>query len=362
MRGPIGYFSSSYVEARQKFLDTCTSVGAPVTHYLNPNGVGPHNEDLVTDVACIGPSNAELLYIVASATHGVEGFLGSGCQVGFLRERLFEERPRNSSILFVHAMNPFGFAHVRRVNEDNVDLNRNFVNHTEPYPIKAEYELVHPFLVPEEWDGPSRASADGKISSLIETHGLAWYQSAVSSGQYLHSDGVFYGGQVPVWSNQNWRKILAKFAPGRLRIGFLDLHTGLGPYGYGEPMFLSWPDMIQYERARQWYGDDVTAPEAGDSTSAAVQGVVAASFKDVDVNAEITAIALEFGTVPVLEVLDAVRADNWLYVHGNPLSSMGKTIKRQIRDAFYCDEDDWKHLVWDRSVDIFRKGLSGLGG
>ena len=29
----------------------------------------------------------------------------------------------------IHALNPFGFAHLRRANEDNVDLNRNFVDH-----------------------------------------------------------------------------------------------------------------------------------------------------------------------------------------------------------------------------------------
>ena len=120
--------------------------------------------------------------------------------------------------------------------------------------------------------------------------------------------------------------------------------------------------MAQYERARQWYGDEVTAPEAGDSTSSAVQGVVAAAFADLAADAEVTAIALEYGTLPVTDVLEAVRADNWLYAHGDPTSARGAEVKRQIRDAFYCDKDDWKGLVWERAVDILRKGLTGLGG
>ena len=79
-------------------------------------------------------------------------------------------------------------------------------------------------------------------------------------------------------------------------------------------------------------------------------------------DAEQTAITLEFGTLPLEEVHEAIRADNWLYVHGDPTSAMGAEIKRQIRDAFYCDKDDWKGLVWERAVDILRKGLAGLGG
>jgi hypothetical protein len=362
MRSPIRYFSSDYFEARDKFLDACNIAGASVNQFLNPNAVGPDGSELYTDIAYIGPIDAPLLFIVASGTHGVEGFLGSGCQVGYLTEKLYQDRPDGSAIVLVHAMNPFGFAHVRRVNEDNVDLNRNFVDHMIPYPEKPDYEFVHSWLVPEDWDGPSRSDSDKAIATYIEERGFSAYQSAVSSGQYKHADGVFYGGNQPSWSNNNWRQFLTGSVSDRQHVGFLDLHTGLGPYGYGEPIFLSWPDMAQYERARQWYGEDVTAPEAGDSTSAAVQGVVASAFHDLGAKCEITAIALEYGTIPVEDVLEAVRADNWLYVHGRLNSVIGREIKQQIRDAFYCDADDWKHLVWDRAVDILQKGFVGLEG
>ena len=358
----VGHFSADYPEARGKFLEACARTGAVLTHYRNPDATGPDGGALHTDVARLGPADAELLYIVASATHGVEGFLGSGCQIGFLREALHAERPAGSCLLLVHAMNPYGFAHVRRVNENNVDLNRDFVDHDLPYPEKPDYDAVHPLLLPADWDGPARAAADRGIVAYIAEHGFAAYQSAVSSGQYAHADGVFYGGNAPSWSNRTWRRLLAEHVPGRRRVGFLDLHTGRGPYGYGEPIFLSWPDLAQYERARDWYGAEVTAPEAGDSTSSAVQGVAAAAFGDLDSTVEVTAIALEYGTIPVADMLEAVRADNWLYVHGDPATPMGRAIKRQIRDAFYCDADDWKELVWERAVDILRKGFVGLAG
>ncbi|MBM3518241.1 MAG: DUF2817 domain-containing protein [Alphaproteobacteria bacterium] len=355
------FFSATYSEARGKFLDACTAAGAVVKSLRNPNAVGPQGEALYTDVARFGPAESELLFIAASATHGVEGFCGSGCQVGFMRTRSHEARPAGSTLLLIHAMNPYGFAHVRRVNEENIDLNRNFVDHSRPHPASSAYDEIHPLILPDDWDGPARASADRAIAAYIAERGMPAFQSAMSGGQYAHSDGVFFGGRAPAWSNKMWRGLLAEQMPGRRRVAFLDLHTGLGPYGYGEPIFLSWPDMAAFERARQWYGTDVTAPEAGTSTSAVVRGVVATAFADLAAPAEITGIALEFGTMPVAEVLGAVRADNWLYARGDPSSPRGREIKRQIRDAFYCDKDDWKGMVFERADAVLREGFAGLG-
>ena len=75
--------------------------------------------------------------VIISETHGVEGFCGSGCQVGFLVERVYEGLPKTVGVALVHALNPYGFAWLRRVNEDNVDLNRNFRDFTEPPPSSS---------------------------------------------------------------------------------------------------------------------------------------------------------------------------------------------------------------------------------
>ena len=83
-----GHFSADYPEARGKFLDAWADTGAVLTYDRNPNAIGRDGGALYTEVARLGPTDADLLYIVASATHGVEGFLGSGCQIGFLREAI----------------------------------------------------------------------------------------------------------------------------------------------------------------------------------------------------------------------------------------------------------------------------------
>ncbi len=43
--------------------------------------------------------------------------------------------------------------------------------------------------------------------------------------------------------------------------------------------------------------------------------------------------ALEYGTQPVPDVMLALRADNWLHLHGDVGSAQGRAIKRQVRDA-----------------------------
>jgi predicted deacylase len=123
-------FSDSYAEARRKFLAAASTAGAAVAEYRNPFP-GPAGEPLFTDTALLGNPDADQIFIISSGVHGVEGFCGSACQIALLQSGILSST-KSSAILLVHALNPFGFAHLRRTNEDNVDLNRNFVDHTHP--------------------------------------------------------------------------------------------------------------------------------------------------------------------------------------------------------------------------------------
>ena len=145
MTHPRNHFADSYTEARRKFLAAAKNADAVLGEYRHPLP-GPCGEALFTDTALLGNSNAERLVIVSSGVHGVEGFCGSACQIALLHSGLLAGA-KSCAILLVHALNPFGFAHLRRTNEDNVDLNRNFVDHAHP-PTNGDYERLHPLLVP----------------------------------------------------------------------------------------------------------------------------------------------------------------------------------------------------------------------
>jgi hypothetical protein len=350
-------FSATYAEARDKFLSAARQAGAQIESYAHPLK-GPGGGDLATDVARLGPAGASRLAVVSSATHGVEGYCGSGIQVGLLRSDIKRQLPGDTAILFVHAHNPHGFAHDRRVTEDNVDLNRNFRDFDAPAPVNAAYAELHPWLVPEDWDGPARAAADKAIAEFIEAKGIFAYQAAVFGGQYDHADGLFFGGFEATWSNRTIRALAANWCGEADHIALLDLHTGLGPRGFGELIAIG--DAASTARAKAWYGDEARSLSGGESVSAQVQGTMNLGYEQSVGEAQLTAIAIEYGTLPQADVLQALRADNWLHLHGDVASEAGRAIKQNVRDAFYGDDDQWKSDIWTRALDITRKALAGL--
>jgi hypothetical protein len=117
------YFSATYSEARQNFLQAARAADAAIEAHVNPNVSGVEGEELATDVARFGEMDAEALLIVISGTHGNEGFCGSGCQTGFIRKGVIDARPKSVALLMAHAINPYGFSHIRRVTEDNDRMN-----------------------------------------------------------------------------------------------------------------------------------------------------------------------------------------------------------------------------------------------
>jgi hypothetical protein len=368
-----GSFSDSFAEARAKFRAAAAAAGAEVTTFSNP-AAGPEGdvcersglkamptaETLSTDVAWIGPQDATRLVYAQSGTHGVEGFCGSGIQVGWLERRLVRELPPGTALLLAHAINPYGFAWQRRVTEDNVDLNRNFVDHAGDYPVNAGYETLRDAICPPDWSDAARAAADGVLMSYARDHGEMALQAAISSGQYSDATGVFYGGRAETWSNRTLVELLRRHAGHVRHVAFIDLHTGLGPYGLGEIMNNHNPGEPAFERVAQWYDGEATSTEAGSSSSAPVSGDTTLGVVWALPQAAVTAITLEYGTVPLRDVFEAVRADNWLHAHGDLHTGKAREIKAQIRGAFYPDKDDWKRMVFDRSVDVLRRAAAGL--
>ena len=101
------------------------------------------------DVVLIGSKDAKHFLVLCSGTHGVEGFAGSGIQTGLLREGIASKIKANVGIIMIHAINPYGFAYLRRFNEDNIDLNRNFVDHSRDHPPNDGYGQVADAIFPK---------------------------------------------------------------------------------------------------------------------------------------------------------------------------------------------------------------------
>ena len=125
-------------------------------------------------------------------------------------------------------------------------------------------------------------------------------------GQYRHPTGIFYGGAQPVWSQRTLEAVAKSTLAGAQRTGILDLHTGLGPFGVGE-LIASHPDDAGRTRLDDWYGGDYTLPSEGTSVSADVSGDVLDALDDWVECPEITSVAIEWGTVDIVAVSNALR-------------------------------------------------------
>jgi hypothetical protein len=259
------YFAQSYAEARAQFTAAAEAASLDVQAHVHPL-VGPDGEVLAMDVARFGPADARALLVITSACHGAEGFCGSGVQNALLADAAFhaEASAAGVAVLYVHALNPYGFSWIRRTTQENVDLNRNWqdFDHHGALPANAGYEEIARFVVPATWPPPPENEAG--LADYAQRHGERALQAALSQGQYTHPEGLFFGGHRPTWSRQTLRHVLEEHGQRCARLGWIDIHTGLGPSGHGERIFADRNHPVSLARARRWWaadarGDDCVA-------------------------------------------------------------------------------------------------------
>jgi hypothetical protein len=354
-----GPFSKDFSSARESFLASARDAGAFLESHPYPVS-GPQGEMLATDVAWIGPDDAPKVFVAVSGTHGVEGFCGSAAQVDWLTRGEWQNLPKDTAAMLVHAINPYGFAWLRRVTHENIDLNRNWTDFSNARDHNAAYDEIADVLCPSEWTEESQARTLAILQGLIATLGYNGFATVVSSGQHRHADGLFYGGQAPCFARRTLEQIFATRLARAQRVGLIDYHTGLGPSGYGELMIGAPRGSAVHERARRWYGSTVTPVGVAESASVKINGDWISAAPAMLSHAEVTAIAIEFGTLRPLEVLQALRADNWLHKWGDPIRDWPQPIKQQVLSAFLIPSDLWKGMVLGQSLAATRQAVQGL--
>jgi hypothetical protein len=353
---------------RNQFLHAAQAAGASLTTYAHPLK-GPKGEALATDVAWIGNPGARRVLMTLSGTHGVEGYYGSTCQTQWLHELAAQKLPDDVAVLMVHLINPWGTAWVRRVNEDNVDLNRNFVDFDAALPVNARYEDLHEIYTCRDIDGPQRQHADALLAQHIEALGWSGVQSIVGAGQYVHADGLFYGGQQATWSNRTLREIAARFLkPAQVAIAF-DLHTGAGAFGH--PMLMSitqsaYPGLADAQRLYgPWLYTLLTHAEAAVSETGVVAratGYTSQALLNALPDTHLLQLVIECGTYPEAPMHTALRDDHWLHLYGDPGDARGRAISRALFESFMPADEDWRELVWTRTRQIWTRALAALPG
>lgn len=356
-------FSVDYAQARAAFGRAALQAGTRTHAYPHPLP-GAQGETLALDVAVDGALMADKWLVISSACHGVEGFCGSGVQIAALRDGALRAQARAAGVtlLYLHALNPYGFSHLRRVTHENVDLNRNFHDFTQPLPLNPAYDDIQDLLLPDTW--PPTEANRAALADYVAQHGRAQLQAALSQGQHRHADGLFYGGLGPTWSHRTLRQVVDAYLKPARHMAWVDLHTGLGPCGVGERIHNGPSDPLSLARARAWWSGDgatpVTSVDDGSSVSVKITGTLGQAIGSACSHASFTGIALEYGTLPFEEVMEALRAEHWRHRHPEAPFEQRVAIGQQLKDAFYVDTDTWRHQVVTQGLEAFSQAIAGL--
>jgi hypothetical protein len=365
------FFSVDYFSARKRFRAAANARGYRLESYaLAPTESWA--DDLTIDVALGGSTRAARVVVVSSGLHGVEGFLGSAIQLALLEgEHYLGQPPEGAALLLVHALNPFGFARLRRANEDSVDLNRNFL--TPEYGHAPLYQGCHPLYPrldpllnprhPPRWYRPFLPYA---LLALLMYRGSdrSALRQAIAGGQYEFPKGIFFGGRGPSRTQGLLRRYLPEWIGGAEHVIHLDVHTGLGPWGKLQLLLDKSiaPDREQWLISR--FGSDVVPLPAAATTPAGdyytARGELGGFCQGLFPDRLYNPFCAEFGTYSAIKVLGALRAENQVYHWGRPEGGTTRRARERLREVFAPADLAWRQRTVAQGIDMVRRAFDAL--
>ncbi len=355
-------FSPTYASARARFLLAADRAGARVDVLTNTAASAPDGGTLTTDVAVLGPADADGALLVFSGTHGPEGFVGSAAQIALLDSLADRAQELPVRVVLVHAINPWGFANISRTTENNVDLNRNFIDWSARPPTNPSYAELHSLLCPSEWSAKALEEADAGRDAWIAEHGQDAYVDVTARGQYSHPDGLNYGGASREWSNEALETIIRRHLETVKRIALIDWHTGLGERG--EPFFLCFNERggPAWQRACGWWGRENIETSAGfeGAQRPNYTGLLFHGVQHFAAGAEVTGAVIEFGTRGRADMRLALQVDRYLKFGGALAVQQRAAMREQLLDAFSPFSPDWQRSTLGHAIRIQRHALQGI--
>lgn len=349
MRPSDQFFSKDYFTARDRFREAALGVGARM-ETLPLDAKGPGGESLGIDIAWFGAGNPRRVLLHSSGLHGVEGFAGAAIQLQLLND--LPKLPDDTALIIVHVLNPYGMLWVRRTNENNVDLNRNFVGDGKYSGAPAAYSMLNSFLNPST--PPSMDLYTLKAGWLVLRYGMPSLKVAVLSGQYEYPQGLFFGGKRLEQTGERYQAFLSTRLASAERVVAFDVHTAIG--NYGEDLLMVQPG--GYRALRQMFGDRVVPPDVEKTDSYPTTGSMDTMFARAMPKAQIFAVTQEFGTYSPIKVLHALREENRWHHYG------ARTIKHETKETMketFCPRDEaWRKAVLKRGAELLNQGFVQL--
>jgi hypothetical protein len=350
-------FSADYAAARKRFRDAAARLEWETLAF--PIGSDEEtDESFVVDVAISGGDPRRTL-LVSSGLHGVEGFFGSAVQIAAMENGVAAKAP-DVRCVFVHALNPYGFAKIRRADVDNVDPNRNFLLPGERYQgAPAKYAELDSLLNPP----PPPRLLDGflfRAAWAVLRHGMPALKQTVAGGQYDFPEGLFFGGEEPCPTQRLLELKLPEWTRGAERIVHLDFHTGLGGYGTWKLLLDSPLTEGQRDWLAQRFGEGTFQEPASAGSDYVTRGSIGKWLVQRKFAADYLYACAEFGTYAPLRVLAALRAENQIHRWNQSDAAATKRAKDALLEAFCPASPTWRNRALTGGLDLIERAAAGL--
>ena len=342
-------FLTNYEDVRLHLEELFGELGAESYSYPMDDGLSIDNYYL--------PSLGEQknLIVLTTGVHGIEGYIGSVMMDVFFGEIWPGLDRQNTGVLVVANVNPYGMQNYRRYNENNVDLNRNFILDWENFDLASnqDYPKVDTFLGPEGKMGNALWHELGfwlRLAYTAITQGADTVSDALLTGQYQYPQGVYYGGTEDQVSTTYLKGVFDRCLDSAYaNIVHIDIHSGYGPR-YDMVIFNSVFETRTEAESRAAFGYDFVIAhdsEAFYATTGDTTDYFYRLAQQKQTDTELFSTCFEFGTIGD-SFLDSIISlkytvdENQNHWYPTDNATTAQVVREHYLELFYPTETQWR--------------------
>tara|TARA_R110001592_G_scaffold291131_2_gene560454 strand:+ start:61312 stop:62436 length:1125 start_codon:yes stop_codon:yes gene_type:complete len=346
------FFYYDFTQCQQAFLKACEYYSGDKTQEFYPLqgslASTDSNQNLGTNTVWLGPLDAKQVLVFISGTHGVEGFCGSAIQQFFLSQLTEDLMPKDTAILMIHSLNPWGMQWARRCDASGIDLNRNFVDYQHVEMLDPEYEGILSTLMNSQ-------DRYQEMQNQSEKWGQQSFDRIFSGGQYVHKWAPFFGGQSPAHGRNVIEAVIERYDLPNRNTMVIDLHTGLGPWAFGELISDHPVNSHGNQQAKDIFGAAIANAHEGASFSVPKVGLLDYCFHDYMTEKGFF-LTLEFGSYGSAALFEVLLSDHVYWRDNQPysLNEAGYQFYRERMIEHFCPKDSiWQQAVLFKAWQVF---------
>ena len=358
-------FYTTYDEIRAHLQELTADLGVELSSHAIDENDGLYIDSFYLPAA----EDQTNLIVLTTGVHGIEGYIGATMLDVFFNEVYSTLDSADTGVLVVANVNPYGMKYYRRYNENNVDLNRNFILDWDSFDLSSnkEYPKVDTFLGPTGKIGNGLWHEVGFYLSLGKTaitDGADTISDALLTGQYEYPQGVYYGGMGDEASTVYLKDVFSRCLDSDYEnIVHIDLHSGYGPR-YNMVIFNSVYETMNEAESQAAFGYDHVIAYDSESFDATTGDTTDFFYRLADqkqAKAELYSTCFEFGTIgdaffdTILSLKYTIDENrNHWYPTDNGTSA--EIIRQNYLELYYPTETAWR----EKTVADFKTAAMGV--